>query len=122
MYSEKGILHNFHIKSFRREQLEMAFSVFGHDIDGYTWDNHEWEDSKPAQLLQLGIDPTRCRLGIELKFNYYTRDMAQKIVDAGLFASAWAIERRHFKEYQRLISYGVTEFTEDFHCSMGLNY
>lgn len=28
---------------------------------------------------------------------------------------------RDFSEYERLISFGVTEFTEDYHCSMGLN-
>ena len=47
---------------------------------------------------------------------------AQKILDAGMFASAWWIERTSAEEYRRLISYGVTEFTEDHHCSMGLNW
>ena len=37
-------------------------------------------------------------------------------------AAAWNINRRDYDEYERLISYGVTEFTEDNHCSMGLNF
>ena len=44
------------------------------------------------------------------------------IREAGFFAAAWNINRRDYGEYERLISYGVSEFTEDNHCSMGLNF
>ena len=52
----------------------------------------------------------------------FAEEIAKEITDAGYFASAWNIKRRKFSEYERLISWGVTEFTEDYHCSMGLNY
>ena len=37
-------------------------------------------------------------------------------------AAAWNVNRRDYDEYERLISFGVTEFTEDDHCSMELNF
>jgi hypothetical protein len=47
----------------------------------------------------------------------------RRVLEAGMFAAAWNVPRTNFDElYERLISWGVTEFTEDHHCSMGLNY
>ncbi len=122
MLTRYGILKNFHIKSFRLEVLQLAYSVFGTEIDGYTWDNKLWDDNKIEMLRSIGIDSSKCRLGIELKFREYTQEIAKKIVSAGLFSAAWAIGRASAEEYRRLISWGVTEFTEDYHCSMGLNW
>ena len=122
MLEKRGLLKNFHIKSFGMNILECAFSVFGTDIDGYTYDKREWEDSIVDALKNIGIDGKKCRFGIELQFDNYTKEIAEKITSAGFFASAWGINRRDFDAYERLISFGVTEFTEDYHCSMGLNY
>ncbi len=96
--------------------------VFGTEIDGYTYDVCTWDDSKLDVLKNLVIDTNLCRVGIEYKFGEYTREIAAKIKAAGFLASAWAIGQRDFDEYERLISYGLNEFTEDFHCSIGLNY
>ena len=101
--------------------MRSAYSVFGADIDGYTFDIDNWEDSHIDKLKNIGMD-AQCRVGIEVRFNEYTEQIATKIRGAGFFAAAWGIKRRDFDEYERLISWGVTEFTEDYHCSMGLNY
>ena len=122
MLSRRGLLKNFHIKSFKMGILKRAYSVFGTEIDGYTFDVGTWDGTQIQTFLESGIDTKSCRVGIEVRFRDYTEEIAKEIVDAGFFAAAWSIRRRDFEEYERLISWGVTEFTEDFHCSMGLNY
>lgn len=122
MLESRGLLKNFHIKSFRIEILKTAFSVFGNDIDGYTFDTSNWSDEHIDAVKNIGIDEKLCRVGIEFRFDDYTEQIAEKIRKSGFFAAAWSIRQRDFSEYERLISWGVTEFTEDYHCSMGLNY
>ena len=118
----RGLLGCFHIKSFDINILETAYSVYGTDIDGYTYDIDNWEDSRINLLKNIGIDTEICRVGIEVRFDEYTKKIAHNIREAGFFAAAWDIGQRDFEEYERLISWGVHEFTEDYHCSMGLNY
>ena len=122
MLEKRGLLKKFHIKSFNLEQLKTAYSVFGTEIDGYTYDINQWEDSHVDDLLATGIDTHACRVGMEVLFGRYTEHIATSIRNAGMFAAAWGIKRRDFEEYEKLMSWGVTEFTEDYHCSMGLNY
>ncbi len=122
MLELRGLLKQFHIKSFRIETLKKAYSIFGTDIEGYTYDIDEWTDTRIDELREIGIDAKACRVGIEVKFSNYTEEIASAIRGAGLFAAAWGIKRRDFEEYEKLMSWGVTEFTEDHHCSMGLNY
>ncbi|MBO7208799.1 MAG: hypothetical protein J6V58_03565 [Clostridia bacterium] len=118
----RGLLSSFHIKSFDIDILETAYSVFGTDIDGYTYDLDNFDDTQIELLKNIGIDNKVCRVGIEVKFAEYTEQIAKSIREAGFFAAAWDIAQRDFDEYERLISWGVNEFTEDYHCSMGLNY
>ena len=123
MLEKLGILKKFHIKSFGLGVLKNAYKVFGSDIDGYTWDNDDVDTEiieKYKAFRESMSAP--CRLGIEIQFKNYTEDKARMITDADFFAAAWNISRRDYDEYERLISFGVTEFTEDNHCSMGLNY
>ncbi len=117
MLTELGILERFHIKSFGFECLRTAYSVFGDTIDGYTWDNGD-----PARMGELGIDKTKCRVGIELEYKNMTKEKAAEILSCGYFASVWNVGRINGADYRRMMSYGVTEFTEDFHCSMGMNW
>ncbi len=122
MLKLRGLLGNFHIKSFQINTLKAAYSVFGTEIDGYTYDVDTWEDTRVDEILNSGIDTHACRVGIEVRFGDYTEQIASAIRNADLFAAAWNIKHRDFEEYERLISWGVTEFTEDYHCSMGLNH
>ena len=122
MLEKRGLLKKFHIKSFGADILKSAYSVFGNEIDGYTYDVSSWSDTTIANFVNTGIDPKACRAGIEFMFDRYTEEIAKEILDGGYFASAWNIKRRKFSEYEQLISWGVTEFTEDYHASMGLNY
>ena len=123
MLERLGILKKFHIKSFGYGVLQNAYKVFGTDIDGYTWDNDDVDAEKIEKFKAFRDSMSApCRLGIEIQFKNYTDQKAKMIREAGFFAAAWNINRRDYDEYERLISYGVTEFTEDNHCSMGLNF
>jgi len=123
MLERLGILKKFHIKSFGYGVLQNAYKVFGSDIDGYTWDNDDVDEEtiKKYEAFRDSMSAP-CRLGIEIQFKNYTEEKAKMIRDAGFFAAAWNIARRDYDEYERLFKMGVTEFTEDNHCSMGLNY
>lgn len=118
----RQLLRKFHIKSFDIEILKTAYSVFGTDIDGYTYDRDKWGGNDAQEILDSGFDVKACRCGVEIPFKSYTKEIACEIRAAGLFAAAWNVPRCDFSEYERLISWGVSEFTEDYHCSIGLNY
>ena len=122
MLKKRGLLKNFHIKSFFMAVLKTAYSVFGDEIDGYTYDVGNWDGTQIEKVLNSGIDCKKCRVGIEVKASECTEEITKAITDAGLFAAVWNVKRREFSEYLRWNSWGVTEITEDFHCSMGLNY
>ena len=113
-----GLTKRFHVKSFQLEILETAFSVFGDSIDGYTWDKGNVDDLKKSKLYGAN-----CRLGIELTKKAMTRELARSIIDAGFFAAVFALnERVPYSELEEMMDWGITEFTEDHHCSMGLNW
>lgn len=120
MLQSRGLLEKFHIKSFDIEVLKTAYQIFGSEIEGFTYDVSHWEDSKIDDLKNLGIK--NCRVGIEVRANEVTEEITKKITEAGFFASVWNVERRDFSEYEKWASFGISESTEDFHCSMGLNF
>ena len=123
MLTKYGLLKKFHIKSFELDILKTAYSVFGDTIDGYTYDLDVWSDTKIDEMLSIGIDGEKCRIGMELANKAYTEAIAKKIINAGMFSAMWNIPHTTTSEdYERFLSYGITEFTEDYHCSMGLNW
>ncbi len=92
--------------------------LFGDTINGYTWDNGNVEEFKKSKLYGAN-----CRLGIEVTKKNMTREFAREVIDAGFFAAVFALnEQVSYSEYEELMDWGVTEFTEDHHCSMGLNW
>lgn len=117
MLSKLGILGRFHIKSFSLGILKTAYSVFGDGIDGYTWDDGKAEELKHSELAHAS-----CRVGVEHRMDAVTEASVREILDAGFFAAVWNVGRRSSEDYRRVMAYGVTEFTEDHHCSMGLNW
>ncbi len=116
MLQRYELLPQFHVKAPDTDTLQGAFEVLGTEIDGYTLDVQKMEEDTVARVLATGIDPTRSRVGIEVRLcNLKDEDVA-RIRAAGMFAAAWALPRCDFDEvYGRLIALGVTEFTEDHH-------
>lgn len=110
------LLPYFHVKAPKVSTIKDAWEVFGDEIDGYTYDVQKMEDDTIPRLLATGVDPARVRVGIEVRVKNYKDTDPARILAAGMFAAAWDIPRSDFDEvYGRLISLGVTEFTEDHH-------
>ena len=110
------LLPKFHVKAPQVSTLRDAWEVFGDEIDGYTLDVQELKDHTIPHLLATGIDPTRVRVGIEIRLKNYKDTDAARVRAAGMFAAAWDIPRSDFDAvYGRLQALGVTEFTEDHH-------
>lgn len=122
MLIKHGLLNKLSVKSDELDVLEHLHKIFKDEIDEYIWYVEGWNESYIDKILSLGIDPKKQKLVLELRFHTYTKEMAQKIRDKGMIASSWDVLKADSEKYRELISYGVTEFTEDVHCSMGLNW
>ena len=116
MLKRHGLLSRFHVKAPDTDTLRDAFNVLGAEIDGYTLDVQKMEADTIPRLLETGIDPSRSRVGIEVRLSNLQDADVERIRAAGMFAAVWALPRCDFDEvYGRLIARGVTEFTEDHH-------
>ena len=122
MLQKYNLLSHFHVKGGIKE-LKGAFEVLGNDIDGYTVDEQQLLPDTIDNMKAIGFDTSKCRGVIEIRQRNITPEVVAKIKEAGFFAAAWDMPHCcNFEEYDRLIEMGVSEFTEDYHCSMGLNY
>jgi glycerophosphoryl diester phosphodiesterase len=119
MLEKCKLLPFFHIKSFNLDILEDAYSVFGEDIEGYTWDEGNAEQFKNSRVGQ-----SRRRLVIERLRERTTAEVVCNDRAAGFETAVYNYETEIGcgEDYQKFFDMGVTEFTEDHHCSMGLNW
>lgn len=129
MLEKHRLLDKFQAKCHNKdpEGLPKLFSVFGNDLYGYTLWGREWQPEMIENLLAVGFDPSKVHGVIELLETDDVRNFTPEIVDAvhnaGFRASALSCWGRKTGAYlQRLIDMGVSEFTEDFHCSFELNW
>ncbi len=117
------LLPHFHVKAPDTDTLRGAWEVFGTKIDGYTLDVQKMENDTIPRLLATGVDPARSRVGIEVRLSNLQDEDVARIRAASMFAAAWALPRCDFDEvYGRLITLGVTEFTEDHHVPIRGNF
>ena len=121
MLQKYNLTPYLHVKAPCMDVLEMAYDIFGDSIDGYTLDA-----LAPEQMKRSPLYGANCRLVIEtLYYKYKSRDDVQRVLDYGFSAAAFAFnlaEDKTMEIYRQLIDWGVTEFTEDNHCSLGLNW
>jgi glycerophosphoryl diester phosphodiesterase len=125
MLRARDLLHLFNIKSFDPEVLRLAHDVFGTDIEGYTLDVGDSEkanDSAIETMDSIGFDKARSRVGIELYCDSVTPGRCRAIKSAGYFVSVWALSHAPAARFREMIRMGVTEFTDDFNCSFGLDW
>lgn len=121
------LLDKFQVKSSKIQVLESVFKVFGNEINCYTLWAMEYKDEMIETLAGLNADFTKVRGVIEfrekLDTENFTEEIVNKIKAAGFTASALSCWGRKTGEYyKRLISLGVSEFTEDYHCSFDLDW
>jgi glycerophosphoryl diester phosphodiesterase len=119
-----GVLERLHVKSFYTQILETAYSVFGDSIDGYTYDVGSFSNYEEViQTFQnIGIDSTKNRCVIEWNMSNITSTIASATISAGYGVSVWNLGRPTGEKYHELIDMGVTEFTDDYNCSYGLEW
>jgi glycerophosphoryl diester phosphodiesterase len=123
MLTRLGLLRHFHIKAGKFSIIKTAWEIFGSVIDGYTIDVQRLADNTVERMLATGVDVNACRVGVEIRTENLQPEDAARVRAAGMFAAAWNIPRCDFDDlYERFFALGITEFTEDHHCSMGLNY
>ena len=130
MLKARDILHLFNVKSFDPEVLRLAHEVLGADNEGYTLDvggTDEASDRAVDVMEAIGFDKARSRVGIELHCRSMTPDRCRAIKEAGFFASvwglgAWGAPHTPAVRYREMIRMGVTEFTDDYNCSFGLDW
>ncbi len=122
MLENYKLLPHFHIKG-GMEVLPGAYEVFGDEIEGYTVDVQRLYPDTIERMTALGIDQTKCRAVIEIRKKNINEEDVAKVKAAGFSLAAWDMPHScNFAEYEKLMEMGVNEFTEDYHCSMGLNY
>lgn len=126
MLTKYDLLEKFHIKSFETDVLKLAYEVFGTEIEGYTYDVRakRAEDVTPriAEMDEIGFDLEKVRVGLEIPSYTITPEKVAYIKSKGYFSAAWKILNMPASEYNKLIEMGVTEFTDDYNCSYGLNW
>ena len=120
MLKKRNLLHLFNVKSDEIPMLEDAYDILGDEIECYTW--YTFADKRVSELQASRIAKAKCRIVVERRFGDYTPELAKETLDAGFSASAWWVDPKDADDVKRVISLGVTEFTEDKHCSMGLNW
>ena len=122
-----NLLNKFQVKSASIKVLESVFRVFGNEINCYTLWAMQYSDSLIEKLSALNLDLSKVRGVIELyensDTNNFNEEIVEKIKSAGFTPSALSCwSRKNGEYYRRLISLGVKEFTEDYHCSFELNW
>ena len=117
MLEQYGLTKQLHVKSPCMDVLETAFDLFEDGIDSYTLDHYA-----PEQMKRSALSDAKCRKVIEVRsVNLHSRDEVQRVLDQG-FAFSVAAGPNTLEPYSRLIDWGVTEFTVNYHCSVGLNW
>ena len=118
------LLEQFRVKCGPFEAHKPAFDVLGDDIAGYIllYSNKDRED--PVTLARLiGLDQKRHNITVEHFDHTCTDEKIRFALDNGFPVSIacmkGGISGIRMREY---ISLGVTEFTLDRHCSMGLSW
>lgn len=122
------LLDQFWIKRGAPEGIKVASEVFGDEIAGFILiqgTNSDWDPLEQAK--RCGLDPKKHRIVIEFFYIPGTEDkIDDKIKRArkeGFVVSIAAMRGgTSGPAMQKLIDMGVSEFTLDHHCSMGLSW
>ena len=127
MLKAYGLLPSFKIKSNSFKIIEHTFGIFGNEIGGYIFWKHNFEDEYTEKMSDIGIDTSECKAIIEIQNKLdddnLSKDVIEKIKSKGFDVSClacWQLKTGDY--YKRMISLGVREFNDDYHCSFGLNW
>lgn len=116
------LLDKIIIKAADISVLEKAYSVLG-NIRGFIYDVSGVDASAYCQSLKNStLSNYNGEIGIEYMKSNITQTAVETTLAAGYFASVWDVGRISGERYKELIGWGVSEFTDDYNCSNGLNW
>lgn len=118
------LLEHFWVKNGDVDVHKLCLEVFGNEIAGHILLYGAHDNIPPAELIRkIGYDLTRDNVVIEYFDHIATEEKIKDALDAGCKVSIAAmlggISGIRMQDY---IDLGVTEFTLDHHCSMGLSW
>ena len=118
------LLEHFWVKNGDVDVHKLCLEVFGNEIAGHILLYGAHDEIPPAELIRkIGYDLTRDNVVIEYFDHVATEEKIKDALDAGCKVSIAAmlggISGIRMQDY---IDLGVTEFTLDHHCSMGLSW
>ena len=124
MLEKYKLLDQFWIKTGSISRQKNALEVFGNDIGGHILIQGVKSSWDPAeQAKECGFDRNKQKVVIEYFYLGATEEKIRLAKNEGFDVSI-ATTRGGFSgpDMRKLIGMGVTEFTSDHHCSMGLDW
>jgi len=118
------LLEHFWIKSSRPENNLVCAEVFGEDIAGYIFIQGARDSWDPDERVKAcGLDKNRHNIVVEY-FNFAaTEEKIRLAREEGYPVSIACMKGGNSGIFmQEMIDLGVSEFTLDHHCSMGLDW
>lgn len=116
------LMNKLIIKAFDISVLEKAYSVLG-NIRGFIYDVNGADASAYCKSLnESTLSNYNGEIGIEYMASNITQTVVETTLAAGYFVSVWSVGNVPSERYEELIRWGVSEFTDDYNCSNGLNW
>ncbi len=119
------LLEHFWVKSSKVNTQKLCLDVFGDEIAGHILIFNTRDGMKdPAELArEIGFDLKRHKVVVEYFHHTITEEKIKQALAGGFPVSVAAmLGGVSGPRMQELIDHGVTEFTVDRHCSMGLSW
>ena len=122
-----GLLNALNIKigySLTATALDNPYAVFGSDIESYVIDvsTSRTTGAEYAQYLDTHLPDCKCRVVVEYFYSVITDERISETLAGGYEVACAELATQPTSEYKRLMSLGVTEFTNDNFSSVGLNW
>lgn len=119
------LLEHFWIKSSDIEMQKLCLEIFGDEIAGriLIFNTRDGMTNPADVAREIGLDPKKHNVVVEYFHHTITEEKIKQALAGGFKVSVAAmLGGVSGPRMQELIDHGVTEFTVDRHCSMGLSW
>lgn len=117
MLIKRNLLHSLTIKVFGDGPLQTAYTNMGKDVKGYVYITYLTTKDEAVQLinkLNTSFAELHGILGVEIgSESAQTEEIIGLFIEAGYPVTVGTYNPIDTSVYKRLMSYGVTEFTDD---------
>ena len=126
MTDKLGLTEKLNLKFAGGEEFfGTTYPVFGDEIESYAIDvstSRDAAESMASLIKTLGIDFSKVRVGIEYFRDVITTAKVNNAIANGMFAAMVMDGAITSEDYEYWMEHGVSEFTDDNHTSVGLNW